>query len=219
MITGSEGPRAGTERHRSVRKVASGCIRPLDTGRSCGALSADTVPRRPRLLQRAAPAKLSGKKEERPAIHVVKWREMHLPRFLQAHIFLVAAVLAAAPLPAQTDSSVAHSKLVGSYISSPENGQTEMSVSLGADGTATVTEDFGKGPQTYFGRWTESGGQAVVTFTSDNGGPAEPPMTFQVAHGGLEAVTWDHAQWGKLTPPPMKKSGKIKSRRWTGMNP
>jgi hypothetical protein len=144
---------------------------------------------------------------------------MHLPRFFRASVFLAAAALASAVLFAQTESAVAHSKFVGSYISSMSNDATEMSVSLGADGTATVTEDFGKGPQTLFGHWTESGALAKVTFSSDNSGPAAPPMSFQLAHDGLEAVTWDHALWGKRTPPPMKKDSKVKSRHWTGMNP
>jgi hypothetical protein len=80
-----------------------------------------------------------------------------------------------------------------------------MSLSLGTDGTATVTQDSGNGSTSYFGHWSDSGSQIVVTFDAEGGKPAEPPMTFAPGHDGLQAVTWDHAAWGKLTPPLMKK--------------
>ena len=42
----------------------------------------------------------------------------------------------------------------------------------------------------------------------------------QAGHDGLQAVTWDHAAWGKENPPPMKKGGaKVKQLYWFTQNP
>ncbi len=89
-----------------------------------------------------------------------------------------------------------------------------MNLSLGADGSATVTEDAGNGATTLFGHWADTGGQVAVTFDALDGKPAEPRMVFQPAHDGLQAVTWNHASWGKVTPPPMKKGSKVKQLYW-----
>jgi hypothetical protein len=102
-----------------------------------------------------------------------------------------------------------HSRYVGTYESDPVPDGTagpSMAVSLGSDGSATVTQDPGKAETTSFGRWTDNGGQVVVTFDAVAGQPAEPPMTFQSSHDGLQAVTWNHARWGKINPPLAKKS-------------
>src|SRR5271167_4232420 len=72
---------------------------------------------------------------------------------------------------------------------------TSMDLSLGADGTATVTEDPGNGTTTLFGHWVDSGSQVKVTFDAVEGKPAEPPMVFEAGHDGLHAVTWNHATW------------------------
>jgi hypothetical protein len=80
-----------------------------------------------------------------------------------------------------------------------------FSVSLGADGTATVTQDPGKGAVTAFGHWTDTGSQVTVKFDEVEGKPTEPPMVFSPSHDGLQAVTWNHAIWGKVTPPVLKK--------------
>jgi hypothetical protein len=37
-------------------------------------------------------------------------------------------------------------------------------------------------------------------------------MVFQPAHDGLQAITWNHSTWGKLSPPPMKNTSKVKER-------
>lgn len=87
-----------------------------------------------------------------------------------------------------------------------------MNLSLGADGTATVTEDPGNGTTTLFGHWVDSGSQVKVTFDAVEGKPAEPPMVFQPGHDGLQAVSWNHAIWGKTNPPPMKNRSKVKER-------
>ena len=59
-----------------------------------------------------------------------------------------------------------------------------MNLSLGADGTATVTEDPGNGTTTLFGHWVDSGSQVKVTFDAVEGKPVEPPMVFQPGHDG-----------------------------------
>ncbi len=95
-----------------------------------------------------------------------------------------------------------------------------MNLSLGPDGTATVTEDPGTGTRTLFGHWVDSGNQVTVTFDAAEGEPAEPPMAFQPGHDGLQAVTWNHATWGKENPPPLKKGGaKVKEHYWFTQNP
>ncbi len=94
-----------------------------------------------------------------------------------------------------------------------------MNVSLGRDGSATVTEDPGNGERTLFGHWVDASGQVTVTFDAMEGKPAEPPMVFEAAHDGLQAVTWNHASWGKVAPPPMKKGYKVKELYWFTTNP
>jgi hypothetical protein len=104
------------------------------------------------------------------------------------------------------------SKYVGSY-SSEAPAATDpkappvpsFSVSLGKDGSATVTQDPGKGATTTFGHWTESGSQITINFDAVDEHPADAPMVFQPAHDGLQAVTWNHGLWGNKTPPAMKK--------------
>jgi hypothetical protein len=78
-------------------------------------------------------------------------------------------------------------------------------VSLGPDGTATVTQDLGKGAITTFGHWTDAGSQITIKFDAVGDKPTDPPMVFQPSHDGLQAVTWNHSLWGKTTPPPLKK--------------
>ena len=80
-----------------------------------------------------------------------------------------------------------------------------FSVSLGPDGTATVTQDTGKGAITSFGHWSDAGSQITIKFDAVGDKPAEAPMVFQPSHDGLQAVTWNHAFWGKDTPPALKK--------------
>ncbi len=129
-----------------------------------------------------------------------------------------ASVLAAwLLLPAATlsGSTTTHSKYVGTYLSEARDEAKpgpSMDVSLGSDGTATVTEDPGNGTTTLFGHWVDSGSQVKVTFDAVEGKPAEPPMVFEAGHDGLHAVSWNHAIWGKTNPPPMKNKAKVKER-------
>ena len=143
-----------------------------------------------------------------------------------ASCFLVRASVYAglllSPLAAFSDSTTMHSRFVGVYLSHQRDGEKaapSMNLSLGPDGTATVTEDPGTGTTTLFGHWRDSGGQVMVTFDSAEGKPSEPPMAFQPGHDGLQAVTWNHATWGKENPPPMKKGFKVKGTYWLTTNP
>ena len=72
-----------------------------------------------------------------------------------------------------------------------------FSISLGPDGSATVSQDIGKGAVTTFGHWTDSGSQITIKFDSADDKPVDPPMVLQPGHDGLQAVTWNHAFWGK----------------------
>jgi hypothetical protein len=118
---------------------------------------------------------------------------------------------------AVADSTTGHSKFTGVYLS--RRAGPSINLSLGADGTATVTEDPGDSATTLFGHWVDSGGQVTVFFDAVEGAPAEPPMVFQPAHDGLQAVTWNHAAWGKVDPPPMKKGFKVKQLYWLSTGP
>jgi hypothetical protein len=132
--------------------------------------------------------------------------------FPQVLVFAVWLLFLAAALSASTTT---HSKFVGTYLSDPRDGAKpgpSMDVSLGSDGTATVTEDPGNGMTTLFGHWADSGSLVKVTFDAVEGKPAEPPMVFEAGHDGLHAVTWNHATWGKTNPPPMKNKAKVKER-------
>jgi len=135
----------------------------------------------------------------------------------------VCAGLLLFPVTGLSDNTTVHSKFAGVYLSRGSDGARDtpsMNLSLGRDGTATVTENPGNGgTTTLFGHWTDTGSQVMVTFDSADGRPPEPPMAFQPAHDGLQAVTWNHAKWGKDNPPPMKKGYKVKETYWLTTNP
>jgi hypothetical protein len=135
---------------------------------------------------------------------------------------LLSAVLLLSSPALVSGSTTTRSKFVGVYQSYPSGSVKagpSMNLSLGSDGTATVTEDPGNGTTTLFGHWVESGNQVMVTVDAAEGKPAEPPLVFQPAHDGLQAVAWNHATWGKVNPPPMKKGSKVKERYWLTTNP
>jgi hypothetical protein len=90
-----------------------------------------------------------------------------------------------------------------------------MSVSLGADGSATVTQDPGQGSTTLFGKWQDDGRQIKVSFNAAAGEQPEAPMVFEVVHSKLQAVSWNHEAWGTAQPPTMTKGYKVKYLFWT----
>jgi hypothetical protein len=136
---------------------------------------------------------------------------------LLLHLPLACAILWPSAQPALADNTTAHSRFAGVYLSHFTG--PSMNLSLGRDGTATVTEDPGNGATTLFGHWVDTGSQVTVTFDAVEGKPVEPPMVFQPAHEGLQAVTWNHASWGKVDPPPMKKGFKVKQLYWLTTGP
>jgi len=108
----------------------------------------------------------------------------------------VCSVLLSSPTTAISGNTSTHSKFVGAYVSQSLDGAKagpSMDLSLGPDGTATVTEDPGNGTTTLFGHWVESGSQVMVTFDAVDGKTTEPPMFFRPGHDGLQAATWNHA--------------------------
>ena len=137
--------------------------------------------------------------------------------FFLLHLPLACALLSQPPPTAFAENTAAHSRFAGVYVS--QKASPSMDLSLGADGTATVTEDPGYGAITLFGHWVDSGGQVAVTFDAEQGKPAEQPMVFQPAHDGLQAVTWNHAAWGEVDPPSMKKGFKVKQLYWLTTGP
>jgi len=83
-----------------------------------------------------------------------------------------------------------------------------ISVSLGADGSATVSQSPNAEDEiTTFGHFKVSGGQLTITFDPLPDGKGTPAsMVFSTGHNELTAVTYDHALWPKLPPPPMHKT-------------
>jgi hypothetical protein len=141
---------------------------------------------------------------ERNHGNAMRTKHFH-PHFVLAGAAVVLA-LVATPVFAST------SKYAGIYSSeAPDSSQPTgpagpaFSVSLGPDGTATVTQDGGKGAVTSFGHWTDAGSQITVKFDEVDGKPTDSPMVFQPSHDGIQAVTWNHTLWGKTTPPALKK--------------
>jgi hypothetical protein len=133
---------------------------------------------------------------------------------LRLDLSLLAALLLFSPLAAFAEDGDAHSKIAGDYRSYGEKKDPFMTVSLGEDGTATVSQDPGNGLVTFFGHWIDSGSEVTITFDPLDG-KKEPSMVLQPNHGGLEVVTWNHALWGNVKPPPMKRAAKAKQLYWS----
>ena len=131
--------------------------------------------------------------------------------------FPLACAMVWSSQAARADNTTVHSRFAGVYLSHFRG--PSMNLSLGRDGTATVTEDPGTGAATLFGHWVDDGSQVTVTFDAVEGRPIEPPMVFAPARDGLQAVTWNHAAWGKVDPPPMKKGFKVKQLYWLTTGP
>src|ERR1700728_2742277 len=93
-------------------------------------------------------------------------------------ILVAGATLLVSPLAALAGNTDLHPRLAGIYVARVDKKAPSMSVSLGADGTATVTEDPGTGSITSFGHWANDGSQIKVTFNADEGAPVAPPMVF-----------------------------------------
>ena len=129
-------------------------------------------------------------------------------------LLLAGAMLSLSPLAAKADSNI-HASFVGVYVTRAPKTAPTMSVSLGADGSATVTQDPGQGSTTLFGKWQDDGRQIKVTFNAAAGEQPEAPMVFEVVLSKLQAVSWNHEAWGSAQPPAMTKGYKVKYLFWT----
>ena len=134
-------------------------------------------------------------------------------------VLTAGAMLLISPLAALASDTNIHPGFAGIYVARVDKKAPSMSVSLGVDGTATVTEDPGTGSITSFGHWANDGSQIKVTFNADEGAPVAPPMVFQVVHNKLQPVTWNHEAWGSAHPPTMEKGYKVKYLFWSTTMP
>ncbi len=130
-------------------------------------------------------------------------------------VLLAGAMLSISPLAALAADAHIHASFAGVYVTRAPKTAPTMSVSLGEDGSATVTQDPGHGSTTLFGRWQDDGRQIKVTFNAAEGEPVPAPMVFEPAHGKLQAISWDHEAWGTTQPPAMTKGYKVKYLFWT----
>jgi hypothetical protein len=130
-------------------------------------------------------------------------------------LLLAGAMLSLSPLGALAADTHIHASFVGVYVTRAPKTSPTMSVSLGADGSATVTQDPGQGSTTMFGKWQDDGRQIKVTFNAASGEPSEAPMVFEIVHNKLQAVSWNHEAWGTAQPPAMTKGYKVKYLFWT----
>ena len=136
-----------------------------------------------------------------------------------ARSFLAAlfasALLLLAPAAALAGNADPASTFAGVYVARVDKTAPSMTVSLGPDGTATVTGDLGKGSVTSFGSWQGDGSQIKVIFNAEQGAPAAPPMVFQIGKNELQAVSWSQEMWGSAPPPVMRKGYKVKYLFWS----
>ncbi|MGA3226110.1 MAG: hypothetical protein ABSC65_20255 [Acidobacteriaceae bacterium] len=130
-------------------------------------------------------------------------------------LLLAGAMLSLSPLAALAENTHIHASFVGVYVTRAPKTAPTMSVSLGADGSATVTQDPGQGSTTLFGKWQDDGRQIKVSFNAAAGEQPEAPMVFEVVHSKLQAVSWNHEAWGTAQPPAMTKGYKVKYLFWT----
>ena len=142
-------------------------------------------------------------------------QEGNKPVSSSLRVFVASAMLLLSPLASLAGNTTIHKGLAGIYVARVAKTAPSMTVSLGLDGTATVTGDPGTGSITSFGHWASEGNQIKVTFNADANEPAASPMVFAMAHNQLKAVTWDKAAWGTVNPPAMSKGYKVKYLFWT----
>ena len=85
-----------------------------------------------------------------------------------------------------------------------------MTLSLGDDGTATLTQSPDAVNEiTSFGRWARQGDTIMLTLDPVGKQAPPPPMTFHLEHKTLTPVQWNHNLW-RTAPPPAMKRMKIK---------
>ncbi len=122
---------------------------------------------------------------------------------IRLFVSATGGLLLLSPLAAVRGNADPHSKFAGVYVSvqrSEAKSAAFMNLSLGPDGTATVTEDPGNGTKTLFGHWVDTGSQVTVTFDAEEGQPAEPAMAFQAGHDGLAGSDLGSCRLGQGNP-------------------
>jgi hypothetical protein len=99
------------------------------------------------------------------------------------------------------------SKFTGTYKGETRSARhLTMTLSLGDDGTATLTESPNAVDEiTSFGHWTHQGDMIQLTFDPVDRQPTPAPMTFRHEHKTLTPLTWNHNLWRVSTPPAMKR--------------
>ena len=130
-------------------------------------------------------------------------------------VLLAGVMVSISPVAALAADGHIHASFAGIYVTRAPKTAPTMSVSLGADGSATVTQDPGQGSSTWFGRWQDNGNQIKVTFNALEGEQPVAPMVFETAHNKLQPVSWNHEVWGNNPPPTMTKGYKVKYLFWT----
>jgi hypothetical protein len=130
-------------------------------------------------------------------------------------VLLAGVMVSISPVAALAGNSQIHASFAGIYVTRAPKTAPSMSVSLGADGTATVTQDPGQGSTTWLGHWQDDGKQIKVSFNAIEGEQPVPPMVFEPAHNKLQVVSWNHEVWGNSAPPTMTKGYKVKYLFWT----
>jgi hypothetical protein len=136
---------------------------------------------------------------------------------IMLRVLLAGAMLT--PLAALAADTHIHASLAGVYVTRAPKTAPTMSVSLGRDGSATVTQDPGEGSTTLFGHWQDDGHQIKVTFNAIEGRSQEAPMIFEVVHNKLHAVSWNHEAWGSAEPPTMTKGSNARYLYWGATMP
>ena len=103
------------------------------------------------------------------------------------------------------------SKYAGTYRGETQSFRDRtMTLSLGDDGTATLTQSPDAANEiTSFGHWVRQGDMITLTLDPVGKQTAPPPMTFRLDHRTLTPVSWNHNLW-RTAPPPAMKRMKIK---------
>jgi hypothetical protein len=99
------------------------------------------------------------------------------------------------------------SKYSGTYKSETRSiSYLTMTLSLGDDGTATLTQSPDAVNEiTSFGRWIRQGDIIRLNFESVGKQPAPAPMSFRLEHKTLTPIMWNHNLWRTDPPPAMKR--------------
>jgi len=81
-----------------------------------------------------------------------------------------------------------------------------ITLSLGADGTATLTQSPDATSEiTSFAHWSHAGDQIKLTFDPVDKQPTPAPMSFRLEKKTLTPLVYNHDLWRTLPPPPMHR--------------